>query len=496
MSERPNILWICSDQQRHDTLGCYGNPHVTTPTIDRLAGEGVLFEHCYAQSPVCTPSRISFLTGRYPVTTRLRQNGQNCPAGEVLVTKLLDEAGYVCGLSGKLHLSACDNRLLLGDEWWKADPRTYFRGIEPRIDDGYTEFHWDHGPGHRYPSSGYTRWLHERGLVFQTTPRDDCRYVKHGMPSEHHQTTWCVEKAIHFLEAYADAPHPWAFSVNMFDPHHDFDPPDDYLAPYLAHLDDVPLPNYLEGELQGKPAFQQINHRGAYANKRGDFDCQTMGEREHRLVRAAYWAMCDHIDVQVGRLIEALERTGQRENTLVIYASDHGEMLGDHGIYLKGPFFYDCAIRVPLIVSWPGAIEGGRRSKALVELADLAPTLLDVAGLERYPGMQTRSLWPLLAGRADLDRFRDDVYCEYYNAMPSHKDPKAFATMVRTEQYKLVLCHGVNEGELYDLASDATETHNLWDDAAYAEIKTEMLIRLCDRMAQTADPLPPRIGIF
>jgi hypothetical protein len=110
--------------------------------------------------------------------------------------------------------------------------------------------------------------------------------------------------------------------------------------------------------------------------------------------------------------------------------------------------------------------------------------------------MQTRSLWPLLTGEADADRFRDDVYCEYYNAMPSHIDPKAFATMVRGDRYKLVVCHGLNEGELYDLQEDPNETHNLWEDAVYAAIKTEMLIRACDRMAQTADPLPPRIGLY
>jgi len=212
--------------------------------------------------------------------------------------------------------------------------------------------------------------------------------------------------------------------------------------------------------------------------------------------RQNYAAMIENIDRWLGSYLAKLEERGELDNTIVVYSSDHGEMLGDHGIYLKGPFFYDCAIRVPLIVSWPGAIEGGRRSESLIELADLAPTLLDAAGLERHPGMQARSLWPLLAGQADLDRFRDDVYCEYYNAMPSHQDPKAFATMVRSERCKLVLCHGLNEGELYDLASDPAETHNLWDDAAHAGTKTEMLIRLCDRMAQTADPLPPRIGIF
>ena len=126
--KRPNILWICTDQQRLDTLGVYGNPYVKTPNIDRLTQSGVLFENCFGQSPVCTTSRASFLTGRYPRTTSTRQNGQSIPPDEVLVTKLLAEAGYRCGLSGKLHLSACNPKVSLA--------------TERRIDDGYETFYW------------------------------------------------------------------------------------------------------------------------------------------------------------------------------------------------------------------------------------------------------------------------------------------------------------------------------------------------------------------
>ena len=188
-------------------------------------------------------------------------------------------------------------------------------------------------------------------------------------------------------------------------------------------------------------------------------------------------------------MIDALGRTGQLDDTLVIFTSDHGEMLGDHGIYLKGPYFYEPAVRVPLIISHPGRIAAGRRAAALVELVDLAPTLLDAAGLPRHPGMQGRSLLPLLSGATD--RHRDDVYCEFYNAN-SRYDPRPFATMVRDERHKLVACHGCDEGELYDLRDDPNETRNLWSDPARVETKARMLKRLCDRMAETLDPLPPR----
>lgn len=481
-TDRPNILWICTDQQRYDTLGCTGNSHVHTPNIDRLAESGILMEQAYCQSPVCTPSRASFLTGRYPRTTRARQNGQNLPDDERLVTRLLVDAGYCCGLSGKLHLSACHP---------VAAPF-----MERRIDDGYAAFHWSHDPSPKWPTNEYHLWLRERGVAYATSPFRGSRYVKAGMPAEHHQTTWCAEKAITFMEEQARFPNPWLFSVNIYDPHFAFDPPQAYLERYLDRLDALPPRNFVPGELDNKPDFQRLDHLEARGGQRG-YPAHEMADEDHRLLRAAYYAMVDLIDEQVGRMLDALDRTGQRENTLVLFMSDHGEMLGDHGLYQKGPFFYEPAVRVPLVFSRPGAIPSGRRSRAMVELVDLAPTLLDAAGLPRYEGMQGRSFWTILTGQAeDGDRHRDDVYCEYYNSMPEHKDPLAYATMIRTGRHKLVVAHGAEPGELYDLEADPAETHNLWNDPSALSLKADLLKRLSDRMAWTVDPLPRRIAGF
>jgi len=477
VSARPNVLWVCTDQQRADTLGCYGNPWVRTPNLDRLAQRGVRFEHAYAQSPVCTPSRASFLTGRYPRTTRCRQNGQSIPGDEVLVTRLLADAGYSAGLSGKLHVSACHPSVAPVSE--------------PRIEDGYASFRWSHHPAPDWPGNAYVSWLRSLGDEFSTPPYPGSDHVRSGMPAERHQTTWCVEQAIEFIQAHEGHAMPWLSCVNLFDPHHPFDPPPGHLERYLDRLEALPLPNFVPGELGDKPVFQQVDHHGAYGGNAGlPFD--RMDAEDHRLVRAAYWAMCDLIDEGVGRLLEALDATGQAEDTLVVFMSDHGELLGDHGMYLKGPHFYEPAVRVPLIAAWPGRIPAGRTSRALVELVDLAPTLLDAARLPGHAGMQGRSLWPLLTGEAPLDEHRDDVYCEYYDAMRWHEAPPAEATMVRTARWKLVRAHSLGTGELYDLERDPMETVNRWADPEAAPAKLELLARLSDRMARTVDPLPPR----
>lgn len=476
---RPNILWICTDQQRFDTLGCYGNPLVRSPRIDALAGSGFRFDRAYCQNPLCTPSRASFLTGRYPRTTRARQNGQSIPATEILVTKALADSGYTCGLAGKLHLSAVQPSRSPDEE--------------RRIDDGYAEFYWSHHPDDDWSTGDYARWLREQGRSFGRTAHPRSGHVQTSVAEEFHQTTWCVDRAIDFISRHGSDENPWLFSINCFDPHHPFDPPANYLERYLDRVDEIPLPNYVPGELDSKPAWQQVDHLGAYGGQFGFYPFKEMEEHDHRLIRAAYWAMCDLIDVQVGRLIDHLDRTGQRENTIVLFMSDHGEMLGDHGFYLKGPFFYEPAIRVPLLISWPGRIAPGTETQALVELVDLAPTLLEAAGQKPLPGMQGHSLWPLLLGRKPASHHHDDIYCEHYGTI--HRQPgrpTAYATMVRTATHKLVAVHGHEFGELYDLTIDPDETVNRYLDPSYAGIKAALYHRMCNRMAFTVDPLPER----
>jgi arylsulfatase A-like enzyme len=309
------------------------------------------------------------------------------------------------------------------------------------------------------------------------------------MPEPVHHTTWVAQQGIDFIHEQTSTENPWLFSVNIYDPHAPFDPPKEYLERYRSFLDEVPLPNYVEGELANKPLWQQRRH-GSLGEGNAQYPYTKMSDTDHRWLRASYWAMCDLIDVQVGRLLAALDETGQRENTIVIFMADHGEMLGDHGMYLKGPFLYDTLVNIPLMVRYPGVVVAGQQSQAIVELVDIAPTLLEASGLERFPAMQGRSLWPLLTGKVPINQHRPDAYAEMYSSLRP-EDHRAHVSMVRAERYKIIVDHKLDTGELYDLVEDPTETRNLWDNPAFLTIKAEMLLRLTHRQAFTCDPMPP-----
>jgi len=469
---RPNILWICTDQQRYDTIRALGNPLIRTPTLDQLIADGVAFTHAYSQSPVCTPSRASFLTGRYPRTTRCRQNGQQLPADEVLVTRMLADVGYDCGLVGKLHLAPCQGR------------------PEVRGDDGYRYFQWSHHPKPDWEESDYGRWLKDQGVswdeLYGVPPGEQ---VGPGMPTEYHQTTWCAEKAIEFIRQPREGP--WLLSVNPFDPHHPFDPPAEYLSRYDP--DSMPLPAYTPGELANKPSFQRVDHTGAYGGRGLSFAVLDAGAQ--RQIVAAYYAMVELIDDSVARILAAVDEAGQRQDTLVIFMSDHGEMLGDHGIFLKGPYFYECAVHVPLILRWPARFPAGARIEGLVELVDLAPTLLDAADHRIPLRVQGRSLLDACLQPNHAGSGREQVFCEYYNAMTGH-NRAAHGTMIRTPTHKICVYHGRDEGELYDLQSDPGETRNLWDEPEHVALKLDLLKRCFDASVFTMDPSPPRQAAF
>lgn len=270
--------------------------------------------------------------------------------------------------------------------------------------------------------------------------------------------------------------------MHIYDPHKPFDPPPEYERRYDP--DQLPGPWFRESDLEAQEkladAFFQTSPRHPESFKA-------------REIKAKYYAMIELIDYNVGRMLDALERTGQRGNTLVIFTSDHGEMLGDHGLMLKGCRFYEGLVRVPLILSLPGRMRQGVVSDALVELIDLAPTVLELAGACLPKHLQGRSLQPVLTGE-NTGEHRPHVRCEYYRALPKETEtinPRGtYATMIRDRRYKLVVYHGLDTGELFDLETDPHEFENLWDSPGHAHIRFRLLKENFDALAFAVDVGP------
>ncbi len=443
MPTRPNILWYCTDQQRFDTIGALGNKFVKTPHIDQLVADGVAFTHAYCQSPICTPSRSSFMTGLYPSRLHNTRNGNaTFPSYPPVISRLIADSGYTCGLVGKFHLQSAGHR------------------TEPRIDDGYSFWRFSHAPRDDWPHGhDYAEWVRERGGDL-----DAMRESPQRVPTEFHQTTWATERSIEFVQQ----PHeqPWMLCVNIYDPHPPFIPP----ASYAANFDPakMPGPYYRSSDLAQQEKLKAIDFQG---------DAQPPEGHDAFQAQANYYAMIQQIDDQFARLIATLEQTGQLDNTVIIFTSDHGEALGDHGLIQKGCRFYEGLVRVPLIFAWKGQFATGLQCDGLVELLDLTATIVDVAGLEQPEYMQGNSLLPVLRGEQPGDKLRDFVRCEYFDALDPYftGGDGAYATMHRDARYKLSVYHGHKLGELYDLQEDPWEFNNLWDDPAHASLRAEMM---------------------
>ena len=458
---RPNILWICTDQQRYDTIHALGNAHIRTPNLDRLIEQGVAFTHAHCQSTICTPSRASFLTGMYASTVHACINGnERWDEAAPLVTKTLTDAGYNCALAGKFHL---------------ASAMAHEPELRPK-DDGYRHFWYSHAP-HQGIGKGnqYTDWLTSIGQDYHALKK------KHGyIPAKWHQTTWCADRTIAFIKQ--EHSRPWLCSVNIYDPHGPFDPPQEYVDRFDINV--VPEPLFRESDLAAQAKLATVMFQSKPRRPK---------PAEARLNLIKYWAQIELIDENVGRMLAALDQTGQRKNTVVIFTSDHGEMAGDHGLKKKGCRFYEGLVRVPLIFSWPGQFERGLRSHALVELLDITPTLLHLANLTVPETMHGKSLLPILQGKKDPGHHREFVRSEYYEVL---QGPKSYATMLRTRQYKLVNYHGLDWGELFDLTQDPHEFNNLWDDPEYAAVRFDLMKKNFDALALSVDLGTERVGRY
>ena len=429
MSEaKPNILFIMDDQHRHDYLGSAGASFVNTPNLDRLAQDGIRFRQCVTNCPVCAPSRIAVASGYQPARIGSTGNDSYLPSNVTTYYQRLRDDGYRVGCAGKLDLAKPDRyNGRHGDR-----PRLYSWGFTHPIE---IEGKMHAGMSDR-PQGPYGFWLEEQGL-FEDFKNDYGERAEKGwirnashdsvLPTEAFADSYIGQRAVEWIEQIPDD-FPWHMFVSFVGPHDPYDPPAEYGARYR----NVDMPAAIETSSAGKPDW--------IIDRQLDMSSEAIAE-----TRRQYCASTELIDYQIGRILKTLDRLGIRDKTYIIFASDHGEMLGDHGLYTKS-LPYEASVRVPLIVAGPG-IEGGRTSDELVELIDVNPTICALGGLEPQEGIDARSFHGVLTGETGTHR------SETVSAIRNFR-------MIRTREHKLV--HHYNDAvELYDLANDPDERHNI-----------------------------------
>ena len=482
----PNLLLITSDQHRGDCFGFEGRA-VRTPHLDLMAEEGARFCTAITPNPVCQPARASMLTGLLPNTHGVRDNGIDLPpaTGERGFAGCLARSGYRTGFIGKAHFSShhtfaptgtpeCRQSMdRFGPEWF--GPYMGFEHAELVVE----------GHNHWLPMAPpfgrhYERWYHGDGrgelknrLYRASLPPDSQGALQtwnSGLPPAWHNSTWVGDRTIDFLRT-SSRDRPFCLWASFPDPHHPFDAP----APWcwMHRPEDVDLPPHRSRDLERRPWWHRAAiegnpaHGNAEINKMRSPAEQTEAQLRHLI--ANYYGMISFIDHQVGRIDAALHEFGLADNTVVIFTSDHGEWLGDHGLVLKGPMPYDGLLRVGLVAKGPG-IARDICVRQPVSLVDLAPTLLDFAGAP-IPAMHGCSLRSLMAGGADERAF---AYNEWDVGADRCGMPLRLRT-VRTERYRMTIELESGAGELYDFATDPHECMNRFDDPAYREVRAELI---------------------
>jgi len=506
-----NILLISSDQQHYSTLGSV-NDRIQTPALDRLAAEGVRFDRAYCPNPTCTPTRASFITGTYPSQHGAWSLGTKLFETVPVLGDWLQQAGYATSLVGKAHwqplasqpgFESLECQPTLRDlDFWRRFRGPWY-GFE-HID--VARMHGDES----HAGQHYAIWMEERGLAdwkdyFQPWPPQpkkkggrahyweaEDRHWK--LPQEFHYTAWTAERTIARIEQAAAADRPFFAFASFHDPH----PPYVVPEPWASMYDPGDMvPGVLTpGEHDKNPIHFRLTQDPDARKKLYDlffedhgihgFDCHVRDPETIRKDMAVYYGMVSFMDREIGRILDRLDQLALAENTLVVFTTDHGHFLGQHGLVAKGPFHYEDVIRVPLIVRWPGRVPAGKISTDIQNTVDFAPTFLAAAGLE-VPGIMTGlNVLPNWCGKEPVRTWSITEN--------RHTFKNVHLRTYVDQRYKLTVYRAGGDGELFDLQQDPDEVNNLWHEFAAAELKARLLHDFL-QATMTYEPTPmPRIA--
>ena len=507
-AKRPNILFITTDQQRADCIG-YENPRLKTPHLDALAQAGTRFSNCITPSVVCQPARASILTGSLPLTHGVWDNGVDLdPAvGQQGMAAQLAAAGYATAFIGKAHFSSKITFKATGtpecrksapdyaDDWY--GPYMGFERVELAA---LGKFHRARLPTDAPPIHRFEHWFlsHPEAMARWSSSSTEgsgaAQTWDSELPAEWHSSTWVADRALELLKSRQDQSEPFFAWASFPDPHHPFDCP----SPWNAMYDpaDMVLPEHRTLDLEQRPWWHRAALEGSpqiadpeLAKFRSEgFKVPPQTDQQLAEMTANYYGMISHVDHHIGRILAGLTEAGLAEDTLVVFASDHGDMMGDHGLYLKGPMFYEGVLRVPLIVAGPG-IPVGQTIDTPVSTIDLAATFLQSAGRD-FGSAQSRSLHPVIQGQEE----RECAWSEW-QVHPARLGVALELRAVRTARYSYTFEARSGAGELYDLQADPQQRVNRFNDPAWAEARAQMHALLMARPGPVRTDLAEPVGI-
>lgn len=456
MSSQPNIIFIITDQQRFDTIAELGFPYMKTPHLDRLVREGTTFTNCFITAASCAPARASLFTGYYPHTTGILRNADLWRRSWI---EQLADAGYRCVNVGKMHSYPYHTPLGFHERYVVENKDRY-------LEERYYFDEWD-------------KALRAHGLVKQQRElyrqREDYREALGAfdweLPEDLHSDMFVGEMAKWWIDSYP-VTQPLFLQIGFPGPHPPYDPIPRYLDHYTSQ--ELPLEPLLDDDLENQP--QPLKGLRVHNNEI-DHDSVVLPlnptEQQRQRQRAYYLANVTMIDEKIGEILTKLEDRGYLENSIVIFTSDHGDCLTDHGHSQKWTM-YDTITRMPMIVWSPGRIEADRRIEGLCQQMDIGPAILEWAGCDVAPDLEAVSLKPALES-GDWQP-RNYVYAE--QAQDGILTDTQFMTMVRSTDWKLV--HFLDEpwGQLFDLKNDPQEFKNLWDVPEFDPQKQHLLAEL------------------
>ncbi len=490
MNENPNVIVITTDQQRLDSLNFMGSSFIKTPNLNRLADEGVSFSRAYCTNPVCTPARASIFSGLQVSRHGAWNVGTKISEDTPMLGHHLGKIGYRTHYVGKAHFQP------FGSTESKESLRNWNNG-EQYTNGPYYGFETvELASGHTtYGMTGsYGDWILDninndkekfdsfKETNHRTEGNFQAKAIDTKLPSKYQNSVWTAERACDFLKKQ-DQEQPFLLGIGFQDPHHPHAVPEDYEN--RVDPDEVPLPDYQEGELDDKPPHFKLARKGEIqssdfvgehrvAGVGGGEGYENISDKEASLGRAYYYTLIQLIDQEIGKILDCLEEKNLSDNTIVVFTTDHGELLGDHGLWLKGPFLYEELINIPMIIKWPQGFSSGLKTDALFSAADLVPTIMSSIGQsinkKDFDGIDQSAVL-----KDEVSDLRDHVLIECID----NPDKLRLKTVV-TSDYKLTWYAGYEFGELYNLDQDPKEKNNLWDNKDYIEVKARLMSKIID----------------